>query len=116
MSETNAKTTMGLEQNIAGLLCYVGWWVTGIIFLVMEKENQFVRFHAVQSIVTFGAISIAEFVSSFIPVVGPILSWVIWVLSFILWIVLMLKANQGQMYKLPIAGNFAENQIKRAAK
>jgi len=52
------KTSTGLQENIAGLLCYVLGWVTGIIFLFIEKENKFVRFHAVQSIVVFGVLSI----------------------------------------------------------
>ena len=48
------KTSTGLEDNIAGLLCYVAGWVSGLIFLLIETENKFVRFHAVQSIIVFG--------------------------------------------------------------
>jgi len=47
------STGTGLQQNVAGLLCYVLGWITGIIFLVIEKDNKFIRFHAVQSIVVF---------------------------------------------------------------
>lgn len=112
MSEAKTKTSMGLEQNIAGLLCYVLGWVTGIIFLILEKESQFVRFHAMQSIVVFGAITVVDIILSFIPFIGWVLSWIVSVLAFILWIVLMVKAYQGQRYKLPWAGNFAEKQLK----
>jgi len=111
MSEAKGKTSMGLEPNVAGLLCYVLGWVTGIIFFVLEKENKFVRFHAMQSIVVFGAITVASIVLSFIPFIGWILGWLLSVLGFVLWIILMIKAYQGQRFKLPWAGNFAEKQI-----
>jgi len=111
MSEAKGKTSMGLEPNVAGLLCYVLGWVTGIIFFILEKENKFVRFHAMQSIVVFGAITVASIVLSFIPFIGWILGWLLSVLGLILWIILMIKAYQGQRFKLPWAGNFAEKQI-----
>ncbi len=53
------STITGLQPNIAGLLCYVGGWISGIIFLVLEQRNRWVRFHAVQSIVVFGTITVA---------------------------------------------------------
>ena len=115
MSEAKGKTSMGMEQNIEGLLCYVLTWVTGIVFLLLEKENKFVRFHAVQSIVVFGAITVVEIILSFIPVIGWIFSGIIGLLAFILWIVLMVKAYQGQMYKLPVAGDMAEKYSKPSA-
>ena len=115
MSEAKGKTGMGLEPNVAGLLCYVVGWVTGIIFLILEKENQFVRFHAVQSIVVFGAYTVAAIVLSFIPIIGWVIGWLLGIGALILWIILMLKAYQGQKYKLPWAGNFAEKQLKPQA-
>lgn len=111
MSEVKGKTSMGLEPNLAGLLCYVLGWVTGLIFFILEKENQLVRFHAMQSIVTFGAITVVSIILSFIPFIGWILGWLLGVLGFILWIILMIKAYQGQRYKLPWAGDFAEKQV-----
>ena len=57
---TTGGSTTGLEPNIAGLLCYLGGWITGIVFLVIEQKNKFVRFHALQSIVTFGALTVAS--------------------------------------------------------
>ena len=108
VSDSSGKTSTGIQPNLAGLLCYAGWWVTGIIFLILEKENRLIRFHAVQSIITFGAISVVQFVLGFIPFIGWILSLLIWALSVIRWIVLMLKAYQNQMFKLPIAGDIAE--------
>ena len=107
-----ASTVKDLKPNIAGLLCYVVGWVSGIVFLILEKKNQFVRFHAMQSIVTFGALTIVQIIFSFIPFVGWILNWIVWVLIIILWAMLMYKAYQGQRYKLPVAGNIAENLLK----
>ena len=104
------KTSMGLTENVAGLLCYVLGWVSGLIFLLIEGENKFVRFHAIQSIAVFGILTVAGTVFSWIPVIGGFLWWVTGALSFILWIVLMVKAYQGTKYKLPWAGDFAEKR------
>ena len=112
------KTSTGLEANIAGLLCYVLGWVSGLVFILIEKENKFVRFHAIQSIVVFGALTVVSIVLSLfsaIPWVGVIfgiVNWIIGLLALVLWIVLMIKAYQGTMYKLPWAGNFAEERTK----
>ena len=106
------KTNSGLQQNVAGLLCYVLGWITGIIFLIIEKENKFVRFHAVQSIVVFGAYTIISIILGWIPFIGWIINTILGIAAFILWIVLMIKAYQGQIYKLPVAGNIAEKQAQ----
>lgn len=102
------KTATGLDENVAALLCYVGWWVSGIVFLIIEPENKFVRFHAIQSIIAFGFISVVGWVLSWIPVVGPGLSGIIGLGGFALWIAMMIKAYQGGRYKLPVAGDMAE--------
>ena len=116
LSEVNNKTTTGMEPNLEGLLCYVLGWVTGLIFLIIEKENQFVRFHAVQSIVVFGAYTVVAIILGYIPFIGWILDWIVGAIAFILWIILMIKAYQGQKFKLPIAGDIAERNSKPQAK
>ena len=65
-----AKTSTGLEENIAGLLCYVLGWISGLIFLLVETENKFVRYHAVQSIIVFGTLNIAGIIFGWIPWLG----------------------------------------------
>ena len=105
---TTGGSTIGLEPNIAGLLCYLGGWITGIVFLVIEQKNKFVRFHALQSIVTFGALTVASAMLSWIPFFGGFFSAVIGILAFSLWILLMVKAHQGELYKVPVAGHVAE--------
>lgn len=106
-----AKTSTGLEENVAGLLCYVVGWITGLIFIIIEKDNKFVRFHAMQSIIVFGILTVARIILGWIPFIGWIFGIIIGILAFVLWIILMIKAFQGEKYKLPWAGNFAEKQI-----
>jgi uncharacterized membrane protein len=114
--ENKAKTTTGLEPNIAGLLCYLAGWITGIIFLVIEKENTTVRFHAVQSIVVFGAFTILQVVIGWIPILGWIVISLAGVAALILWILLMYKTYNGEKWVLPIAGKIAEQNSKPMAK
>ena len=112
MGTEKPKTSTGLEQNVAGLLCYVVGWITGIIFLVLEPDNKFVRFHAIQSIVVFGAYTVLSLIFGWIPFVNLIINPILGVIAFILWVILMVKAYQGQLFKLPVAGDIAENQTK----
>jgi uncharacterized membrane protein len=113
-----AEKGTGLAPNVAGLLCYVLTWISGIVFLIIEPKDKFVRFHALQSIIVFGALSVAEVVLSIfalIPFLGILFGIIIWLLgvcTFILWIVLMVKAYQGQTFKLPVAGPLAEKWNK----
>jgi uncharacterized membrane protein len=106
-----AGTSTGLSPNVAGLLCYVAGWITGIIFFVLEQKNKFVRFHAAQSIVAFGAITVAGVLLGLIPVVGGAFSSIIGIIGFIVWIIMMVKAYNGEWYKLPWAGDVAERIV-----
>lgn len=103
-------SSTGLDPKVAGLLCYLLGFVTGIIFLVLEKQSRFVKFHAMQSTVVFVAVIVINLVLSWIPIIGWLASIIITPLTFILWIVLMLMALQGKMYKLPYIGDWAEQQ------
>ena len=105
------KTSMGLDENVAGLLCYVLGWVSGLAFYLLETDNKFVRFHSLQSIVVFGALTVASLILRWIPVIGLALYVIVSILGVVLWIVLMIKAYQGEKYKLPIAGDFAEKRL-----
>lgn len=92
--------------------------IPGLVFFFIEKENRFVRFHAIQSIATFVAvfvlyivITIVTTILSFvIPFLGVITSLLLFPLSIVLWVVLMFKAYQGEYFKLPFIGDFAERQ------
>jgi len=104
-------TSTGIKPNAAGLLCYLVGFVTGIVFILIEKDNKFVRFHAMQSIVTFGALFVLQMILSFIPVIGWALIPLVSIATLILWIVLMIKAYQGETFKLPVAGDIAQQQV-----
>jgi uncharacterized membrane protein len=108
-----AESSTGLSANVAGLLCYVLGWVTGIIFIVLEKKSTFVKFHAWQSIMTFGVLTVAQLVLGWIPFVGWILSILIGILMFVLWLILIIQAGTGKMWKVPGAGDWAERQISK---
>ena len=73
-TEPEAESSTGLSANVAGLLCYVAGWITGIVFIVLEKKSVFVKFHAWQSIMTFGVLTVAYLILAWIPFIGPFLS------------------------------------------
>jgi len=107
------ESSTTLEPRLAAVLCYLGVWITGIIFLVIEQKNKWVRFHAAQSLVTFGALFIASGVLGWIPFIGPFFKFAFSVLGIIFWIVLMVKAYNGETYKVPWAGDLAEMIVGR---
>ena len=107
----------GLTDNVAGALAYVTI-IPAIIFLVMEpyNRNRFIRFHSFQCIlasVAWMALWIALSIVVHIPFFGW-LTFLIWPLislaGFVVWLIVMLKAYQGQMFKLPVIGDIAEKQ------
>ena len=102
------KTSTGLDANVAGALSYLVGFVTGIIFLVVEKENRFVRFHAMQSTLLFLGLVLVHVVLNLIPFLGFLLSaFVLVPASALLWLLLMFKAFQGEEFKLPLVGQVA---------
>ncbi len=113
MEAPKNKTTLGIDENVEALLCYVLGWITGIVFLVLEKENKFVRFHAAQSLAAFLPIFVIMIIVGMIPFIGWILSILISIFTLILWLFLMFKAFKGEKYKLPVVGDFAEQQSSK---
>lgn len=122
MSDSQNVTETGLKENVASLLTYVFGFITGIIFFVIEKNNKVVRFHAMQSILVSAALAvlmIALSIVSFIlglvlffmlPVVitlFTIINAVVGLGSLAIFILCIVKAYQGGVYKLPIIGEYA---------
>jgi uncharacterized membrane protein len=121
---TGAVAASGLQDNLAGALCYVLGFITGILFLVLEPYNKkpFVRFHAFQSIIfsaAWFALSLA--ISILFGILGFASGGFMWVLliplrlliglgGFVLWLFLMFKAYNNERYQLPIVGPMAEKQ------
>lgn len=128
------KEGSGLEPNIAAPLCYLFGWITGLIFLVIEKKNDLVRFHAMQSIllslvflvvwvvlavvfgVLFFVISIVAIatmgIGSILYLVLGLLAFVVWVAPLAYWLFVMYKAYKLEKYLIPFIGTYAEQYSK----
>jgi uncharacterized membrane protein len=106
--EEKERSSTGLDENVAGFFCYILGFITGIVFLVVEKRSNFVRFHAKQSTITFLIIFVILLVLGWIPILGTL----VWILSLILWLLLMIKALKGERYGLPLVGKMAEEKKK----
>jgi uncharacterized membrane protein len=110
-------STGGMTDNVAGMLAYVTI-IPAIIFLVVEpyNKNKFIRFHSFQNLffaLAWTVLWIALSIVAHIPILGW-LTILIWPLvglgALVIWVILLLKANQGQMWKLPVIGDMAEKQ------
>lgn len=122
--KSDTRTQTGLKSNVAGFLCYLVGWLTGIIFLAIENDP-FVRFHAIQSIIVFGGLTVLSILLSCLMSIAVMIGlmsgfWylfsmfntILMLLSVVLWIVLMFKAYQGERFKLPLVGEIAEKYAK----
>jgi uncharacterized membrane protein len=108
----NDKTSSGFDPNVAASLSYFLGFVTGLVFLLTEHDNRFVRFHAMQSTIVFGALSLACIVLQSIPLLGMlIVVFLVFPASAVLWLFLMYKAYHGEHYKVPFAGDIAEQRL-----
>ena len=104
-------STLDIDSNVAAVLSYFFGFVSGIVILLLEKRNKFVRFHALQSTFTFGTLFILVYLFYYIPLLGGLLAILTEVLGFILWVVLIIKAYEGERYHLPIVGELAERYV-----
>lgn len=123
MTNPGGSTATGLTPNLAGALAYLLGPITGILFLVLEKENRFVRFHAMQSTIVSVAWFILTNVLSFLlGVLGaiPLIGWLVGMLvsfgmsliGLMLWLLLMWKAFSGEEWEFPVLGAFARQQVR----
>jgi uncharacterized membrane protein len=116
-------SSTGLPSRTAAALAYGGWWVTGLIIWFLERRDRFARFHAAQSVVTFGALSVLIFFfgflgtaslsflpSAFTALVGAMIS--VWVLAVALWAVSLWKAVKGEDWRIPLAAQLAEKMSR----
>ena len=104
-----SKSSTGMNENLAALLSYVLGLLPASYF-VIEKESRFVKFHAMQSILVSAALMVLSFVLGFIPFIGWIALILLGPVSFVLWILLMVKAYKHIWFKLPVVGDIAEKQ------
>lgn len=115
-SNNKNSSFFGLDENVAALLTYAVGFVSGIIFLVLEKNSRFIRFHAMQSIL----LSVIYIVLLFILAIMPVIGWFMFILiipaALILWIALMLKAYRHEYVRIPIIAAIVNKQISKSEK
>jgi len=110
MSEESAGTNM--KKETAGALAYVLGPITGVIFLIINKDP-FVKFHAMQSIVIFLGLFILQWILGFTVILAFFIP-IVWLVEFVLWLLLIYKAWQGQEWEVPFFGKLARNFAKKA--
>lgn len=119
-------STTGLTTRTASVLSYLGWWVTGLIFWAVERQDPLVRFHAVQATVAFGALALLILVFGFLGLL--MLSFaprgfaffvgaaaIVWAGSAVLWVVALWQASQGKRWRIPLAARVADAYVRTAS-
>jgi uncharacterized membrane protein len=115
---TEPTTSTGVDPRLSALLCYTAWWISGLIFLFIERQHRTVRFHAAQSLIIFGGLSIVIFLLSFFSVAmlmvsggafqaARVLVYLVWIGAVGLWLVLMYRTYHGETWRVPLAGDLA---------
>ncbi|RJQ37669.1 MAG: hypothetical protein C4555_06165 [Dehalococcoidia bacterium] len=104
------ETSVRLKENVAGFLCYLLGWITGLIFLVIEPKNRFVRFQALQSIVVFGVLTVILLAVGLLTDTGYFFGILLF-LGALCWVWLMAAAYFGLQYRLPLVGNLVEKWL-----
>ncbi|HTL44761.1 MAG TPA: DUF4870 domain-containing protein [Vicinamibacterales bacterium] len=106
------RTSTGLAANVAAAASYFLGFVTGLVFLLTERDNRFVRFHAMQSTLLFLGIVVLDVLLQLVPILGAlIVIFVVIPASAILWLILMFKAYQGEEFSLPVVGRLAAERV-----
>jgi len=122
--ELTGSTSTGVDARLSVLLCYLGWWLSALVFLVIEQEHRVVRFHAAQSMIVFGGLSLLIFLLSAASVgmlfVSPaafqaarMVVYLVWLGAVVLWLVVMLKTFRGESWQMPFAGEVAAKIASR---
>ncbi len=116
-------TSTGLSSRTEAILGYLFWWLGGLVFFVIERKNRFVRFHAAQSIIFFGGVSVlleALHLISLIPLLGFLLSiplsfasTIITVIAIITWLFLMFQMYRGRNFRIPVVSGYADSLVDR---
>lgn len=112
-------TSTGVDARLAAVLCYAGWWITGLVFLFLERDHRGVRFHAAQSLVVFGGLSllmglVAALSATTLFLLPSVfrsiwaINSVVWLVGVVLWLVLMLQTLRGESWRVPLAADLAE--------
>lgn len=120
----DGPTSTGVTPRMSAVLCYLAWWVSGLIFLIIEQQNRAVRFHAAQSLIVFGGLSILIGVLSVGSLGMLVISatlfqlvrgivYLVWLGAVVLWVVVLAKTITGETWRVPLAGDLATKLITR---
>lgn len=113
-----SATSTGVDARLSSMLCYAGWWLTGLVFLFAERKNAAVRFHAAQSLIVFGAFSVLLFLFGAASAVAFVVATpsfriiqalgnALWFGAVLLWLFLLIKTWRGETWRVPVAGDLA---------
>jgi len=111
--ETIGKSSTGMDENIAALVSIIVAPITSLIFFMIEKDSKFVKFHAAQSGILAVALYVLGFIFGIIPIIGWLLALILPLVAFVLFIILLIKAYNGEWYELPIIGEIAMQQAEK---
>jgi uncharacterized membrane protein len=111
-------TSTGVDPRLAAILAYTAWWLSGLVFLIIEPQHRGVRFHAAQSLLLFGGLSIVIGLLSVLSVgmlivsaaafqVARFVVSAVWIAAVVVWLLLLFKTFQGETWRLPIVGDWA---------
>lgn len=120
------SSTTGLDERLAAVLCYSAWWITGGLFLLLERRDRVIRFHAAQSLLLFGAISAILMALGALSVLALVLSSrtyqlvrvagdLLWVGAAVVWLVLVLRAWRGDVWRVPLVAALADRVVERTS-
>ncbi len=104
-------SSTGLNSNVAAVFAYLLGFISGVTMLIIEREDRYVRFHALQSVLVFLAALVATMIAASVPAVGWLLKSLLSVATAVVWVFLMFKAFSGERYKVPYIGEIADRQI-----
>ncbi|MFY9115469.1 MAG: hypothetical protein WAO23_09550 [Dethiobacteria bacterium] len=129
MQDNDLSEEVGSKERFLGVVSYLLFWISGAIILLVEKKNKFIRFHAMQSVITFGTFTVIFLILSGIDwltvllklwnytgfiILFRLLDWLLiasFSLAVLVFVLLVFKAAQGEIYKLPIIGDLAEERV-----
>lgn len=120
------SSTTGIDERLASVLCYSAWWITGLVFLVLERRHHGIRFHAAQSLVLFGVLSLlllglgalsalALMVSGQAYQAARALADMAWMGAVALWLVLVVRAWRGETWRVPLAAALADRIVAKTS-
>ena len=106
------RSSTGWDPHVLAALAYLGGCISGLVLLAIEKDSRFVRFHAMQSTITFLVVAVVALFVSNLPVVGRVAYGLLVIGVCAMWFFLMFKALSGEVYKLPFIGGLAEQRVR----